>query len=136
MPSTQNMTLPRPVRPVVGLIATLAFTFLLLVTFLIGRVVPIDPVLAAVGDHDPQDRRSNVLPASNAPPLTPQRADPAKPRPPSASHSSNFSVSSTWWVAHQAASVCKALAMFSLKVGRSALVWSAIIGSDDSLAGP
>jgi peptide/nickel transport system permease protein len=35
------------------LIATLAITFfgLLLVTFLIGRVVPIDPVLAAVGDR-------------------------------------------------------------------------------------
>jgi peptide/nickel transport system permease protein len=36
---------------------TLAFTFLglLLVTFLIGRVVPIDPVLAAVGDRAPPD---------------------------------------------------------------------------------
>jgi peptide/nickel transport system permease protein len=43
---------------VVGRLAlTLAFTFLglLLVTFLIGRVVPIDPVLAAVGDRAPQD---------------------------------------------------------------------------------
>ena len=51
------MTLPRPVWTVVRLIATLAFTFLglLLVTFLIGRVVPIDPVLAAVGDRAPQD---------------------------------------------------------------------------------
>jgi peptide/nickel transport system permease protein len=37
--------------------ATLALTFigLLLVTFLIGRVVPIDPVLAAVGDRAPAD---------------------------------------------------------------------------------
>jgi peptide/nickel transport system permease protein len=35
------------------LLVTLAFTFfgLLLVTFLIGRVIPIDPVLAAVGDR-------------------------------------------------------------------------------------
>ncbi len=37
--------------------ATLALTFigLLLVTFLIGHVVPIDPVLAAVGDRAPAD---------------------------------------------------------------------------------
>jgi len=37
------------------LAATLALTFfgLLLVTFLIGRVVPVDPVLAAVGDRAP-----------------------------------------------------------------------------------
>jgi peptide/nickel transport system permease protein len=37
--------------------ATLALTFigLLLVTFLIGRVVPIDPVLAAVGDRAPAE---------------------------------------------------------------------------------
>ena len=36
---------------------TLAVTFLglLLVTFLIGRVVPIDPVLAVVGDRAPPD---------------------------------------------------------------------------------
>src|SRR5262245_46048227 len=39
------------------LIATVALTFfgLLLVTFLIGRVVPIDPVLAVVGDRAPAD---------------------------------------------------------------------------------
>jgi peptide/nickel transport system permease protein len=39
------------------LLATLVVTFLglLLVTFLIGRVVPIDPVLAAVGDRAPPD---------------------------------------------------------------------------------
>jgi len=44
---------PRPVLGALKLIATLAVTFfgLLLVTFLIGRVVPIDPVLAAVGDR-------------------------------------------------------------------------------------
>ena len=49
--------LPRPVLVVGRLALTLAFTFLglLLVTFLIGRVVPIDPVLAAVGDRAPQD---------------------------------------------------------------------------------
>ena len=37
---------------------TLAVTFLglLLVTFLIGRVVPIDPVLAVVGDRAPPER--------------------------------------------------------------------------------
>ena len=38
-----------------GLVVTVALTFLglLFVTFLIGRVVPIDPVLAAVGDRAP-----------------------------------------------------------------------------------
>ena len=51
------MTLPRPLFVVGRLALTLAFTFLglLLVTFLIGRVVPIDPVLAAVGDRAPPD---------------------------------------------------------------------------------
>jgi peptide/nickel transport system permease protein len=51
------MTLPRPLFVTGRLVLTLAFTFLglLLVTFLIGRVVPIDPVLAAVGDRAPQD---------------------------------------------------------------------------------
>jgi peptide/nickel transport system permease protein len=49
-----------PVRvlwPVVRLVGTVALTFLglLLVTFLIGRVVPIDPVLAAVGDRAPAE---------------------------------------------------------------------------------
>jgi peptide/nickel transport system permease protein len=50
------MTLPRPISLAGRLVVTLAFTFLglLLVTFLIGRVVPIDPVLAAVGDRAPQ----------------------------------------------------------------------------------
>jgi peptide/nickel transport system permease protein len=51
------MSLPRPLLVVGRLVLTLAFTFLglLLVTFLIGRVVPIDPVLAAVGDRAPPD---------------------------------------------------------------------------------
>ncbi|MEZ5583748.1 MAG: ABC transporter permease [Candidatus Competibacteraceae bacterium] len=40
-------------RKLSGLVGTVALTFLglLLVTFLIGRVVPVDPVLAAVGDR-------------------------------------------------------------------------------------
>ncbi len=48
-----RLRLPRPVRVVLGVVTTLAITFLglLVVTFFIGRVVPIDPVLAAVGDH-------------------------------------------------------------------------------------
>ena len=41
-----------PVARVAGTV-TLTFLGLLLVTFLIGRVVPIDPVLAAVGDRAP-----------------------------------------------------------------------------------
>jgi peptide/nickel transport system permease protein len=49
-----------PVRvlwPVTRVVGTVALTFLglLLVTFLIGRVVPIDPVLAAVGDRAPAE---------------------------------------------------------------------------------
>src|SRR5919205_1235276 len=43
-----------------GLLATLAsvpvtLLGLILITFLIGRVVPIDPVIAIVGDHAPPD---------------------------------------------------------------------------------
>ena len=47
----------RAVWPVARLLGTVALTFLglLLVTFLIGRVVPIDPVLAAVGDRAPAE---------------------------------------------------------------------------------
>ncbi len=47
----------RPLVTALKLVLTLGCTFLglLLVTFLIGRVVPIDPVLAAVGDRAPQD---------------------------------------------------------------------------------
>ena len=51
------MTLRRVLRATARLIFTVALTFLglLLVTFLIGRVVPIDPVLAAVGDRASAD---------------------------------------------------------------------------------
>jgi peptide/nickel transport system permease protein len=50
----------RPARllwPVARVVLSVALTFLglLLVTFLIGRVVPIDPVLAAVGDRAPAE---------------------------------------------------------------------------------
>lgn len=50
------MTLPGWLRSTGNLIATLGITLfgLLLVTFLIGRVVPIDPVLAVVGDRASQ----------------------------------------------------------------------------------
>jgi peptide/nickel transport system permease protein len=53
----ERVMLPRPLLAAIKLVATVAFTFLglLLVTFLIGRVVPIDPVLAAVGDRAPPD---------------------------------------------------------------------------------
>lgn len=49
--------LPRPLRIAAGLLLSTALTFtgLLFITFLIGRVVPIDPVLAAVGDRAPAD---------------------------------------------------------------------------------
>lgn len=45
------------------LLATLALTFfgLLLVTFLIGRVVPVDPVLAVIGDRAPQSVYDRVF---------------------------------------------------------------------------
>jgi peptide/nickel transport system permease protein len=51
------MMLAGALRTGARLLATLGLTFLglLLVTFLIGRVVPIDPVLAAVGDRAPPD---------------------------------------------------------------------------------
>jgi peptide/nickel transport system permease protein len=51
------MSFAGPLKTAGRLALTLAFTFLglLLVTFLIGRVVPIDPVLAAVGDRAPPD---------------------------------------------------------------------------------
>ncbi|MEM9783663.1 MAG: ABC transporter permease, partial [Pseudomonadota bacterium] len=43
-------------RSGLGLVATLALTFLglLLVTFVIGRVIPIDPVLAVLGERATQ----------------------------------------------------------------------------------
>ena len=48
-----GLSLPSPLRTVVNLLFSVALTFfgLLLVTFIIGRVVPIDPVLAIVGDR-------------------------------------------------------------------------------------
>jgi len=51
------MALPRPLVTTLKLLAQLALTFLglLLVTFVIGRVVPIDPVLAVVGERAPPD---------------------------------------------------------------------------------
>ena len=65
-----------------------------------------------------------------------QRAEPARPRPPLASHSSNFSVRATWCVAHHAASVCRARARLSGAVGRCGLVSSATSAMEDVLAGP
>ena len=49
--------MPRFLVAAVRIVLTLVVTFLglLLVTFLIGRVVPIDPVLAVVGDRAPPD---------------------------------------------------------------------------------
>ena len=64
MSSVATAARKRPTPPairfaggVLRLLATVAFTFfgLLLVTFLIGRVVPIDPVLSAVGDRAPAE---------------------------------------------------------------------------------
>ena len=44
-------------RPLLGNLASVPITLfgLVLITFLIGRVVPIDPVLAVVGDRAPQE---------------------------------------------------------------------------------
>lgn len=52
MPHMMIIRLRKAARQTAGLLVTMAATFagLLLVTFLIGRVVPIDPVLAVVGD--------------------------------------------------------------------------------------
>src|SRR3546814_347311 len=51
----RSLSLPAPLRTLLNLVTTLLLTFLglLLVTFIIGRVVPIDPVLAVVGDRAP-----------------------------------------------------------------------------------
>ncbi|HIP77656.1 MAG TPA: ABC transporter permease [Kiloniellaceae bacterium] len=48
--------MPRPLRVFLSIGITVALTFLglLFVTFIIGRVVPIDPVLAIVGDRAPE----------------------------------------------------------------------------------
>jgi len=55
--SDRGRRLRRYSRKVAALVASVALTFLglLFVTFLIGRVVPIDPVLAAVGDRAPAE---------------------------------------------------------------------------------
>jgi peptide/nickel transport system permease protein len=52
----KGLSLPSPLRTILNLATTLVLTFLglLLVTFVIGRVVPIDPVLAIVGDRAPE----------------------------------------------------------------------------------
>ncbi len=52
----KSLSLPRPLRLTLNLATSVALTFLglLLVTFIIGRVVPIDPVLAIVGDRAPE----------------------------------------------------------------------------------
>ena len=49
--------MPKFLRLAGGLVVSVALTFfgLLLVTFLIGRVMPVDPVLAAVGDRASAD---------------------------------------------------------------------------------
>ena len=54
--------LPPAIAVPAGLVVSVAITFfgLLLVTFLIGRVVPIDPVLAAVGDRASADVSERV----------------------------------------------------------------------------
>jgi peptide/nickel transport system permease protein len=58
LPGARATSLPvRVLWPVARVAGSVALTFLglLLVTFLIGRVVPIDPVLAAVGDRAPAE---------------------------------------------------------------------------------
>jgi len=54
---TTRWRFPTRLHPVVSAIASVPVTLfgLLLVTFLIGRVMPIDPVIAIVGDHAPPD---------------------------------------------------------------------------------
>lgn len=51
-----GLSLPRPLRLTINVGTSVALTFLglLFVTFIIGRVVPIDPVLAIVGDRAPE----------------------------------------------------------------------------------
>ena len=55
--STSKGPRPLPFKPFLLFVGTLFLTFLglVFVTFMIGRVVPIDPVLAAVGDRAPAD---------------------------------------------------------------------------------
>jgi peptide/nickel transport system permease protein len=54
---TTRWRFPTRLHPAVSAIASVPVTLfgLLLVTFLIGRVMPIDPVIAIVGDHAPPD---------------------------------------------------------------------------------
>ena len=54
---TPGWRFPTRLRPLLSGIASVPLTLfgLLLVTFLIGRVMPIDPVIAIVGDHAPPD---------------------------------------------------------------------------------
>jgi peptide/nickel transport system permease protein len=54
---TTRWRFPTRVHPALSAIASVPVTLfgLLLVTFLIGRVMPIDPVIAIVGDHAPPD---------------------------------------------------------------------------------
>ena len=54
---TARWRFPTRVHPALSAIASVPVTLfgLLLVTFLIGRVMPIDPVIAIVGDHAPPD---------------------------------------------------------------------------------
>jgi peptide/nickel transport system permease protein len=57
-PSRSTAKLLRSLRRVAGLMLALALTFLglLAVTFVIGRVVPIDPVLAVIGERATQEQ--------------------------------------------------------------------------------
>jgi peptide/nickel transport system permease protein len=52
-PALRNRRLRRGISAVLGFVATVFLTFLglLAITFFIGRVIPIDPVLAVVGDR-------------------------------------------------------------------------------------
>ncbi len=55
-PSRNSSSLWRQTRGILGILVSVALTFLglLAITFFIGRVVPIDPVLAVVGDRAPR----------------------------------------------------------------------------------
>src|SRR5262249_10201831 len=58
LPGARPTSLPvRVLWPVARIAGSVALTFLglLVVTFVIGRVVPVDPVLAAVGDRAPAE---------------------------------------------------------------------------------
>ena len=54
-PNLIGSRLGRHARSLGGILASIAFTFLglLCITFVIGRVIPIDPALAIVGDRAP-----------------------------------------------------------------------------------